>query len=56
MPIPLKPHGREMLDETKRKLLKLQEELHYFSMEVVLREPLPEELDEIRAFVMERAK
>jgi len=25
-------------------------------MEVVLREPLPEELDEIRAFVMERAK
>jgi hypothetical protein len=52
---PLKPRGREMLDETKRRLLKLQAELDYFRMEVVLREPLPEELDEMREFVREKA-
>ena len=52
---PLKPRGREMLAETKRRLLKLQEELRYFRMEVVLRDPLPEEIEEMRAFVQERS-
>jgi len=52
---PLKPRGREILDETKQRLLKLQGELAYFRMDVVLRDPLPEELDELRGFVRERA-
>ena len=52
---PLKPRNRETLEATKQKLLKLKGELEYFRMEVLLREPLPEELDDMRAFVQERA-
>jgi hypothetical protein len=52
---PLKPRNRETLEATKQKLLKLKGELEYFRMEVLLREPLPEELDDMRAFVQEKA-
>jgi len=52
---PLKPRGREMLEKTKQRLLKLQGELEHFRMEVVLRDPLPEELDDLWGFVWERA-
>jgi hypothetical protein len=48
---PLKPRNRETLEATKRKVLRLQEELQYFRMEVVLREPLDEELEEMREWV-----
>jgi hypothetical protein len=47
---PLRPHAREKLDATRERLLKSAEELEFFHMAVVLREPLPEELDELRGF------
>jgi hypothetical protein len=52
---PLKPALREEVEETKRELLTIQEHLRFLSMEVVLREPLEEELDEMREWVKERA-
>ena len=52
---PLKPEMREELTETKQRLLTLQERLRLLHMEVVLREPLDEELDALRRWVKERA-
>ena len=48
---PLKPEIRELLDDTKPSLLTHKEQLAYLHMDVVLREPLAEELDEMREFV-----
>ena len=48
---PLKPFRRDRLEETKQRLLTLQEHLRLLDLEVVLREPLPEELAELREFV-----
>ncbi len=48
---PLKPEIRELLDATKQSLLEHKEQLALLHMEVVLREPLAEELDEMREFV-----
>jgi hypothetical protein len=53
---PLKPPLRAELDETKRELVSLQAQLEYLRMEVVLRDPLEEELEEMRAWVREQAK
>ncbi len=50
---PLKPDVRTLLDETKRRLLQHKEELAVLNIEVVLREPLLEELEEMREFVRE---
>jgi len=52
---PLKPDLREELEETKQRLLTLQEHLLYLRMEVVLREPLEEEVEELRRWTRERA-
>jgi hypothetical protein len=43
------------VEETKQELLTIQEHLRFLNMEVVLREPLEEELDEMREWVKERA-
>ena len=48
---PLLPKDRESLNKTKERLLQLQEHLAFFQMEVVLREPLEEEIVELREFV-----
>ncbi len=48
---PVKPATRELLEETKRRLLSHKEQLLALKLDVVLREPLPEELDEMREFV-----
>jgi hypothetical protein len=50
---PLRPHAREKLDATRERLLQSAGELEFFNMAVVLREPLPEELDELRGFFQE---
>ena len=47
---PLKPSPRQKLDETKRSLLSSQEQLRVLQMEALFREPLPEELEELRGF------
>jgi hypothetical protein len=52
---PLKPHARTMLDAAKQGLLTLQAHLRVLRVEVVLREPFPEELDEMREFVRQVA-
>ena len=52
---PLKPDLREELEETKQRLRTLQEHLGFLRMEVVLREPLDEEVEELRRWVRERA-
>ncbi|HLG12216.1 MAG TPA: hypothetical protein VI876_10710 [Dehalococcoidia bacterium] len=52
---PLKPALRSELDQTKQELLTIEEHLRWLQMEVVLREPLEEELAEIRGWVKERA-
>ncbi len=48
---PLKPEIRELLDSSKQTLLEHREQLAFLDMEVVLREPHAEELDEMREFV-----
>ena len=48
---PLKPVHRARLEETKQRLLTAQEHLRFLNLEAVLREPLPEELAELRDFV-----
>jgi hypothetical protein len=48
---PLRPHARDELNEAKQELLSLQEQLRVFQIEVELREPLDEELSEMRDFV-----
>jgi hypothetical protein len=50
---PLKPAFREKLDDTRRRLQDVQEHLMFLRMEVVLRDPLPEELDEMRGWLEE---
>jgi hypothetical protein len=52
---PLRPRLREELDETTSELLAVQEHLRFLNMEVLLREPLDEELEEMREWVKERA-
>jgi hypothetical protein len=52
---PLKPAVREELEDTKRRLETVQAHLRFLNMEVVLRDPLEEELAEMRRFVKERA-
>jgi hypothetical protein len=52
---PLRPFIRAEVEETKHDLLEIQEHLRFFNMEVVLREPLEEELAEMRGWVRERA-
>jgi len=49
---PLMPQDRLRLDETKARLLQLREHLAFFRMDVVLREPLEEEIVELREFVL----
>jgi hypothetical protein len=44
---------REKLDDTRQKLQAVQEHLLFLRMEVVLRDPLPEELDEMRGWLEE---
>ena len=48
---PLRPSPRARLEETRTKLLTTQEHLRVLDMEVVLRDPLPEEIEEMREFV-----
>ena len=48
---PLRPVLREKLETTRQKLLTLKEHLLVFGMDVVLREPAEEELEEIREFI-----
>jgi hypothetical protein len=50
---PLLPKYREALEETREKLLACKEHLLVLNTEVVLREPLAEELDELRSFANE---
>jgi len=45
---PLRPALREKLEATRQKLLTVTEHLRYLRIEVVLREPLEEELQEMR--------
>ena len=52
---PLRPQVRDELEETKQRLLTLQERLRFLDMEVVLREPLAEEVEELQRWVRERA-
>jgi hypothetical protein len=52
---PLKPPARTGLDEAKRSLLTLKEHLRVLRVEFVLREPLPDELAEMREFVRQAA-
>jgi hypothetical protein len=52
---PLRPFIRAEVDETKHDLLEIRDHLRIFNMEVVLREPLEEELAEMRGWVKERA-
>jgi hypothetical protein len=52
---PLKPPFREKLDDTRRRLQAVQEHLECLRMEVVLRDPLPEELEEMRGWLEEMA-
>jgi hypothetical protein len=48
---PLRPVFREKLDGTREKLLSLKEQLEVLSMDVVLREPLDQELEEMRGWL-----
>ena len=52
---PLKPALRSELDQTKRELLTIQEHLRWLQMEVVLRDPLEAELQEMRGWAKQRA-
>jgi hypothetical protein len=53
---PLKPVLRAELDETKERLVRVQERLRMLlHMDVVLREPLEEEVEEMRSWVKTRA-
>ena len=45
---PLRPVLRTKLEATREKLLKVKEHLEFLQLEVVLREPLEEELQELR--------
>jgi hypothetical protein len=51
---PLKPRIRQEVEDTKRSLLEVQEHLRFLNMEVVLREPLAEELEEMREWARSR--
>ena len=48
-------HASEKLVETSQKLLTVKEHLDHLRMEVVLREPLDEELQEMRDWLAEIA-
>jgi hypothetical protein len=48
----LVPGSRELLEETKAHLLEIQEQLRPLHMEVVMRDPLEEELAEMRQFLL----
>jgi hypothetical protein len=50
---PLRPVFREKLDGAKESLREIQSHLAYLSMEVELREPLEEELREMRDWLAE---
>jgi hypothetical protein len=50
---PLKPDAREKLDEAKQKLQQTHGHLQYLNLEVELREPLDEELEELRQLFVE---
>jgi hypothetical protein len=45
---------RQEVEDAKRSLLEVQEHLRFLSMEVVLRQPLAEELEEIREWARSR--
>jgi hypothetical protein len=51
----LRPKFRERLEETRQKLRTSKEHLLVLGMDVVLREPLAEELDELHGWVREQA-
>jgi hypothetical protein len=48
---PLRPVFREKLDSTREELLEVKEHLLYLGIDAVLREPLDEELEEVRSWV-----
>jgi hypothetical protein len=48
---PVKPDVREKLDGTQRKLQSIHEQLLALDLEVELREPLEEELEELRGLM-----
>jgi hypothetical protein len=48
---PLRPVFREKLDGTKARLLAVKEHLLFLKMDVVLREPLDEEIEEVRGWI-----
>jgi hypothetical protein len=50
---PLRPVFREKLDGAKEKLQEIQTHLSYLGMDVVLREPHEEELQELRGWLAE---
>jgi hypothetical protein len=50
---PLRRVFREKQEKTREKLLSIREHLLFLSMDVVLREPLDEELEEMRGWVAE---
>ena len=50
---PLRPVFREKLDGAKEKLLEIRSHLSYLNMEVELREPYEEELQELRGWLAE---
>jgi hypothetical protein len=51
---PMKPYLRAELEQTKQELLTIQEHLSWLKMKVVLREPLEEELEDLREWVKQR--
>jgi hypothetical protein len=53
---PLRPLPREALNDAKTGLLSLQKQLRAFDVEVDLREPLDEELEEMREWVRDRTR
>ena len=50
---PLRPVFREKQEATRERLLSIREHLTFLSMEVELREPLDEELEEMRGWLAE---
>ena len=50
---PWRPVFREKLEAAREKLLAIKEHLLFLGLDVVLRDPLPEELDEMRGWLEE---